>query len=167
MGNCRSCQWVAICAQAAHGWTSVLTHGQLMTNPWAAPEFTREQPANCPLVMLQQTMGSQFRVIWNWTVVMPFLSGFALSHRFIAWFRRVWQTRTGGFGRAIVCWRSKVSWHTRWVRQKRGFCWRRPPICSTWCWADANRKRPKRTRLLCLFADWRSPKVWSMSILND
>ncbi len=28
--------------------------------PWAAPDFTHEQRANCSLVMLQQTMGHQF-----------------------------------------------------------------------------------------------------------
>ncbi len=28
--------------------------------PWATPDFTRGQRANCSLVMLQQTMGSQF-----------------------------------------------------------------------------------------------------------
>ncbi len=29
--------------------------------PWAAPGFTPGQPANCSLVMLQQTMGKQFQ----------------------------------------------------------------------------------------------------------
>ncbi len=28
--------------------------------PWAAPDFTRGQRANCSLMMLQQTIGDQF-----------------------------------------------------------------------------------------------------------
>ncbi len=52
MGNCTSCQWVAICAQAAHGRNQCLLTG--------SPDFTHGQRANWSLVMLQQTMGNQF-----------------------------------------------------------------------------------------------------------
>ncbi len=34
--------------------------GKIGAYPWAFPDFTRWQHANCSLVMLQQTMASQF-----------------------------------------------------------------------------------------------------------
>ncbi len=60
MGNCRSCQWAAICAQAAH-WVNISAYPRAAPDyQWAAPDFPRGQRANCSLVMLQQTMGNQF-----------------------------------------------------------------------------------------------------------
>ncbi len=61
-----------VIAEAVNGWPFV--HRQLMGEinaypraapdyPWAAPDLTRWQRANCSLVMLQQTMDCQFSCI--------------------------------------------------------------------------------------------------------